>query len=307
MRADLLHVVTAYANPMRWNSRCRLFHAFAEHMLASGVCLTVVECAYGERPFELGAVAGARHVPVRSRTLVWNKENLLNLGIARLPHDWQYVAWIDADVFFRRADWAAETVHALQIHPVVQPWSDCYDLGPNDEHVQHHRSFCRLYHEGLPLTPKGRPGYTFAHPGYAWAATRQALDWLGGLIETAALGAGDHHMAWALAGRVHESVPGGVTPGYLAPLLAWQARAERHVMRSISAVSGTIEHRWHGDKSKRRYVDRWQWLVRELFDPGTDLKRNVWGVLELAGNKPALARDIIRYFETRDEDASTLG
>ena len=154
--------------------------------------------------------------------------------------------------------------------------------------------------------PSGRIGYAFAHPGYAWAATRQALNWVGGLVETAALGAADHHMALALVGRVRESVPGGIAPGYLSPLLLWQERAAHHVCGNIGYVPGTIEHAWHGSKDRRRYVDRWDVLVRHRFDPTTDLKRNTDGVFELAGNKPELRRDIDAYFRQRDEDSNTL-
>lgn len=301
-----LHVVTAIANPIRWQSRIRLFHAFAAHMLDSGVDLTVVECAYGERPFELAGTPHVRHVPVRAKTLLWNKENLINIGLARLPEDWRYAAWIDADIAFRKSGWAAETVHALQQYDVVQPWSDCYDLGPNDEHLEAHRSFCRLVHEDRPIVPSGQAGYTFAHPGYAWAATRRALNLLGGLIETAVLGAGDHHMALALIGRVRESVPGGISAAYLRPLLNWQARAEQHIAGNIGYVPGTIEHGWHGAEAKRAYVDRWSILTRNAFDPDTDVMRNTWGVMELAGNKPRLRHEIDRYFRSRAEDANVI-
>ena len=50
MRAELLHVVTAMFNPMGWDSRIRLYRDFEEHMLASGVRLTTVECVLGDRP-----------------------------------------------------------------------------------------------------------------------------------------------------------------------------------------------------------------------------------------------------------------
>ena len=308
MRAGLLHVVAAYSNPMRWRSRMTLYQAFRAHMLASGVRLTVVECAYGDRPHELGGDPDIRHVPVRARTLVWVKENLLNLGIASLPEDWKYVAWIDADVLFRDAGWAAETVHALQQYAFVQPWTDCYDLGPRGEHIAAHRSFCRLWQDGAPIVqgPNASGPYRFAHPGYAWAATRQALEYVGGLIDTAAMGAADHHMAMALIGRVQDSVHGGTTAGYRRPLLRWQARAMQHIAGNIGCVGGTIEHDWHGSKDRRRYVERWDVLARNAFDPDEDLKRNVWGVLELAGNKPALARDIDAYFRARDEDSNTM-
>jgi hypothetical protein len=304
---DTLHVVTALANPIRWQSRARLYRQFEEHMLDSGVRLTVVECAYGDRPHEFAGNPHVTHVPVRARSLLWTKENLLNIGLGRLPQDWRHAAWIDADVTFRKSDWASETVHALQQYDVVQPWSDCYDLGPHDDHLQVHRSFCRLAHEDAPILAGGYNGYAFAHPGYAWAATRRALTLLGGLIETAVLGAGDHHMALALLGRVRESVPGGISKSYTRPLLQWQARAQQHIAGNIGYVPGSIEHDWHGSKAKRAYVDRWDILTRNDFDPDTDLIRNTWGVLELAGNKSRLRLDIDHYFRARDEDSNSLG
>ncbi|MBV9861870.1 MAG: hypothetical protein JO267_06955 [Alphaproteobacteria bacterium] len=307
MRADLLDVIAVYNNPVRWTSRLRLFRAFEQHMLDSGVRLTTVECAYGERPWDLPERDDVRRVRVRAHTLLWIKENLVNLGIAQLPGDWRYLAWIDADIRFRKPGWAAETVHALQQYDIVQPWADCYDLGPDDDHLETHRSFCKIWHQGGPIYYPPRHGYSFAHCGYGWAARRRALDEVGGLIDTAVLGAGDHHMALALIGRVRDSVPGGVSAGYLAPLLRWQERALRHVNLNLGYVPGTIEHFWHGPKGSRNYVGRWTILTGNDFDPATDLKRNIWGVHELAGNKPDLRLAIDRYFRSRDEDATTIG
>ena len=313
MRADLLHVVTAVANPIRWKSRINLYKDFEQHMLDSGVKLTTVECTYGDRPHTLGDSPHVNYVKVHAsgHHLVWNKEPLLNVGISRIP-DAKYIATIDADVMFRRADWAAETVHALQHYHVVQPWSDCYDLGPNGEHMQTHRSFCRLWHERKPLVqgpayPYGDGTNAFGHPGYAWAWTRQALDWAGGLIETAALGAADHHMALGMLNRVHDSIHHGMTEGYKAPLYLWQERAFKHIQGAIGYVPGSIEHFWHGSKDKRAYISRWDILAKHGFDPATDLKKNTYGVLELAGNKPELTHDVDAYFRSRDEDSNTLG
>lgn len=308
MRPDLLHVVTARANPLRWQTPDRIYTDWVKHMLASGVQLTVVECQFGDRDFTAD-IPGVQHVGVRSKAMCWTKEGLLNIGISRLPPGWKYVAWIDSDVFFRRKDWATETVHALQHYDVIQPWSDCYDLGPNEEHIETHRSFGRLWYERQPIMQGPNAGdstYRFAHPGYAWAATRRAMECLGGLIETAALGAADHHMAMALIGRVKDSIHGAMTDGYKRPLHQWQARAEQHIVRNLSYISGTIEHAFHGRKSDRAYVSRWDILAKHKFDPSEDLKRNIFGLLELAGNKPELSHDMDRYFRSRNEDINVL-
>ena len=312
MRPDLLHVVTCVSNPIRWHSRVKLYRDFAAHMLDSGVKLTTVECAFGERPFEIADIPHVNHIGVRASgsALVWSKENLLNIGIARLPADAHYIATLDADITFRRKNWAAETVHALQHYDVVQPWGDCYDLGPNGEHLELHRSFCRLVHEDAPITQGPNAGKSYAqfgHPGYAWAWTRRALDCVGGLVETAGLGAADHHMALALIGRVDDSIPGNLTDGYKAPLRLWQSRAERHICRNIGYIQGTIEHAFHGAKSGergRKYVERWEILAKYRFDPATDTRKNTFGVLELAGNKPGLRHAIDRYYRQRAEDSN---
>jgi hypothetical protein len=113
-------------------------------------------------------------------------------------------------------------------------------------------------------------------------------------------------MAMALIGKVEESIPGNLTVGYKAPLYQWQQHATQHLARNIGYVPGSIEHHWHGSKTKRDYIGRWDILARNTFDPATDLKRNTWGVLELAGNKPELRRDLDGYFRMRDEDSNTL-
>ena len=154
-------------------------------MLDSGVQLTTVECAHGDRPFVLPENPRINRVQVRTKTVLWHKENLLDLGVARLPTDWKYVAWIDADIHFRKDSWAADTVNALQHYDIVQPWSDAYDLGPKGEHMQLHKSFCSQFVAGHPVIPdkpnmwkfNGGP-YEYPHSGYAWACTRQAWDWL---------------------------------------------------------------------------------------------------------------------------------
>jgi len=308
MTPDKLHVIAVRTNPLRWQNPDAIYRNWVDHMIDSGISLTVIECQFGERPFNCrdGRV---NHVGVRARTQLWSKENLINLAISRLPQDWRYLAWIDSDVFFRRSQWASDTIQALQLHHVVQPWSDCYDLGPNDEHMAAHRSFCRVYRDRKPIMQgpnAGHAAYQFAHPGFAWAATRQALEWVGGMIETAALGAGDHHMAMALIGRVGDSIHGGMTEGYNRPLRQWQDRAMRHIAGHINYVPGTIEHRFHGRKEDRAYAGRWDILARHRFDPYEDMKRNLDGVFELTGNKPQLQRDMESYFCARNEDINAI-
>jgi hypothetical protein len=317
MRPDVLHVVTCVANPIRWQSRIRLARgAIADWLREPNVHVTVVECAYGGRSFDLADLADhprVTHVPVRATTLVWNKECLLNLGIQRLPHDAMHVATFDADVHFRKAGWATETIAALDLYPVIQPWGTAYDLGPNDEHVQTHVSFCRLFHEGQPVVAKGPNfwkfdggAYDYAHSGFAWAWVRPVLDKIGGLFELGGMGSGDHHMALALVGEADRSLPGGTNGAYRDAVKLWESRALTHVNRKLGYAYGTIEHRHHGSKRRRYYLSRWDMFVAHRFNPLIDLKRNSYGVLEFSGAKPDLEREFDRYLRSRFEDSNML-
>lgn len=316
MTKRILDIVTAIANPIRWESRVRLAReTIADWLKEPDVRVTLVECAYGARDHVLSDLAslGVRHIPVRAKTLVWNKESLLNLGISRLPADAHCIGTFDCDVTFRRPGWANETIHALDLYPVVQPWNTAYDLGPNDEHIQTHRSFASVYHSGAPVAATGSRfwasdggPYAYPHSGFAWAWARDILDKLGGLFEFGGMGSGDHHMALALAGRVDTSLPANVNGNYRDAVERWEARALAHVNGKLGFVHGTIEHAFHGRKADRAYVDRWDMFVAHAFDPLSDLKRNTWGVLEFAGNKPALELAFDRYLRAREEDVNTL-
>jgi hypothetical protein len=298
-----LHVVCPLFNPRRFESHVLNQQAFIMQMLASpNVQLTTIELAFAGREPRLESM-GERHnhVVVRGSSEIWVKENLLNLAVRALPNDWQYVAWIDGDVQFLRPDWALQTMHALQHYSVVQPWSDCLDLGPQREVIQHHRSFLHQYCTGQPMKAVAYDGITFPHPGYAWACTRQAWDTFGGLLETAVLGSADHHQALCLLGRGAESIPGGVSEGYRRAVMAWQARAAR-LHRNLGFVEGTIVHAWHGSKASRKYIERWGILVKNAFDPDHDLRRNSMGVLELDPERVQLRDDIRGYFAQRQDD-----
>ncbi len=312
----MLDIVTVVANPILWQSRASLARqAIASWLKEPNVRVTLVECAYGARSYELWDLASERvtFVPVRAKTLVWNKESLMNVGIARAPDDARYFGTFDADVIYRQPGWAQAAIDALQLYPVIQPWTTCYDLGPKDELLGMHRSFASVYHAGGPVKPEGDKfwkshggPYDYPHSGYAWAWTRDILDALGGLFDVGGMGSADHHMALSLAAAADFSIPGGINGNYRAAVKQWEARATAHVNGKIGFTPCVIEHLFHGIKANRNYVGRWGMFLEHDFDPSTDLKRNSFGVLEFTGNKPRLEQAFDRYLRERNEDVNSI-
>lgn len=341
-----LYVVTTVFNPIRYKSRWKHYERFAAMVKAAGGVLVTVEAAYGERHHSLStgvdqhaqslyglaptkptefhkARTTEPHIYHRVRTSseVWIKENLINIGVSRLPEDWKYVAWVDADVMFARPNWVGETIHQLQHYKIVQMFSESQDVGPRYAALNRSRGFGWSYVKGhwesSPKTggyygngkPKGDGEFKW-HSGYAWAMRRDAWDELGGLIDFAMMGAADNHMAHALIGEVDRTIHPDLTNSYREMLREWQYRAERHIRRDFGYVSGLLVHYWHGRKVDRRYWDRWKVLTENKFDPRTDLKYDWQGVLQLTDRGDArsikLRDDARRYFRARNEDSIDL-
>jgi hypothetical protein len=329
-----LHVVTALFNPLRYRARYRNYRAFAKHVADAGAILTTVECAFGGRPFEITDASNPRHVQVRTNDELWLKENLLNIGITRLPADAEYVGIIDADMAFQRPDWAQETLQMLQHHPAVQLYSDLTYLGPDHEPLHRVQSFFERWTNGEPLRigpsglmqneifwsrrrSRGFDGsytgrdirrHAWGQPGGAWAYRREALDQCGGLLDFAILGSADSLMAYAMLDRLGLYLDSeGFSAGYKAEMLEWQRRALPAFRQNVGVVRGSAVHHWHGKMEDRRYGFRNKILKDFNFDPRRDLKRDTQGVWRLhddGSRRFVQLRDNIRsYFAGRNEDS----
>jgi len=297
-----LHVLTVISNPVRFQSRYQLFREFEERMRQQGVRLHVAEAAFGAREHMITRADHPDHLQLRTRHELWHKENMLNLLLARLPADWEYCAWIDADVAFARPDWAHETLQQLQHHSVVQMFSQAHDLGPDYEAFDRRRSFASSYLAGASASKS----YGDWHPGYAWAWRRDALDAVGGFIDWAPLGSADYHMAHALVGNLQRSMQAKFPGAYAESLRAWERRAAV-LRKNVGVVQGTLYHFWHGKKKDRQYVSRESVIVNNQFDPAKHLIRDTQGLYQLAPDVPIDLRDgIRRYFRARNEDSNEL-
>jgi hypothetical protein len=317
-----LYIVTAIVNPCRYRSRWALYHDFARHVASIGARLITVEVAYGRRGFAV-TDGGPGQVQLRTRHELWHKENALNLGFSRLPSDWKYAAWVDADVTFLRPDIVEATVHALQHYDIVQMWSRGLDLAPSGHAFAQYQSFADSYLRlrRMPDVANGSDGSSgkggYWHSGYAWAIRREAFDTIGGLLDFAPLGAADYFMAWSLLGKLsahliaqlhdRRRAERGYTPGYIEALSAWESKAAS-LRKNIGCVSGTLAHHWHGKKRQRGYNERENILIDNRFDPGRDLRRDWQGLWQLhddGSERSVRLRDQIRaYFQARDEDST---
>lgn len=325
-----LHVVSVINNPRRWRSRIRLLREFVGHMKEQGVSLTLVDHAFGEREWNIDPadpiLDGVNVVRVRggSGQEIWLKEALINLGVRSLPHEWKYVAWIDADILFQRRDFAIETIHALQHHRVVQPWSHAVDLGPDGAPVENEwgttldRGFAAAWVAGDIDEP--REGYGIGqkqsrwlipskeqkdwrqHYGFAWATRRDVWDGIGGMPDWLITGAADFFMAYAFAGQIPPTSD-YTSPGCERRLRSFARKCDEHVRQDIGVVPGLIHHGWHGKKVRRNYMVRKDLIIESGYDPDVDLTYDWQGLPSLMSDNRVLRDGLRRMNTLRNEDS----
>jgi len=245
-----LHLVMVYNNPFRWETRRRLFNQAIRQMLAMpNLIVYAVELAFDQRPYEVTDPTQADYaqsapghrvdIQLRTDSVLWHKERLINLGVRAFPPGWRYGGYCDADFSFTRWDWALEAIHMLQHHQFVQLFSSYTDITGHmptswegSRPYRMSSSFAWNYmHQAefkasmerrrrdnnngggrgggdsyapqmamaMAMGPVFPYGMAPGATGGAWAWRRQAFTTVGGLLDTCILGSGDWHMAFGLA------------------------------------------------------------------------------------------------------------
>ena len=335
-----LHVASVYFNPLRFETRRKATNNFIQRMKEMpNVRLYMTEIAFGDRPYELPNEPDV--VRLRTNDVMWFKENATNIAVSRFAPGWQYGAAVDCDFNFTRRDWALETVHQLQHHPWLQPYSSYAFMSSHHQPTRLKPSFSWVFHErhsgdaqqhmavrsgeglkknarvleysydeGGSVNPSGHHHRELiGSPGGAWAFTKKGFENVGGFLDFSVLGAGDWYMAFGFIGCRNDRQQAELRnqpPAYTRAITAWQDRAYRAVKANIGFVDCMATHDWHGCVTKRGYGTRWQILRANNFDPATDLVRDSQGLWRWAGNKPQLEAQVRRYFRSRDEDSTEL-
>ncbi|MFA5994498.1 MAG: hypothetical protein WC823_06080 [Parcubacteria group bacterium] len=305
---NALWVITVYYNPCGYKHRRSTYDAFMHTMRSSGINVLTVECAFGNDHFELPASLDV--IKIRSDSLLWQKERLINIGTCYLPETCKYVAWIDCDVVFDNMDWARETCRLLSDScTIVQLFDSCLRLEKNN-HIPNIPdravSFAAVTTRDMSTLNCGRYDM-HGHTGYGWAMRREIFDAVG-LYEYAVSGSADHFMAHAIYGQYGFCIENALKHDQkqIKHLKTWGDEFHAHTKGKLGVVSGEIHHLWHGSHDRRDYFRR-MWKITEYgYNPDTDLIAMPGKPLEwqpqVWHEKPDLVAYFAGYFASRQED-----
>ncbi len=317
-----LYVIAVISNAAKFESRYRIYKEFEKHISTfQNVTLVTAELAYGDAKHMVTSEFNKNHIQVRTEDAIWHKENLINVAIKKLPADWEYVAWVDADLTFINPNWVQDTIDSLQKSTVTQMFTSLVDMDADCNIMYIAQSFGKMFHDNKyqippdpvnPLTKK--VNYTggiytageFWHPGYAWAARRDFIDHMDGVFDLSILGSGDHLMALSFIGAVSRLDGGTLPRSYMSKIKEWEKRIFEFDFKGVGYVNGILAHHFHGKKSDRGYETREKIYEENKFDVDTDLSRDRDGLLHLVvkdERQVKLRDDIMEYFKSRKEDS----
>jgi hypothetical protein len=307
--------ITTYFNPAGYSNKLEHLRIFSETIRKQGVKLLIVELAFGEASHVLEESQADRIIRVRSSSILWQKERLLNIAIEELPDVCDKVVWIDADILFENDGWIEETNELLQEYVVVQPFHkvwylplDCQerpscdsmpDSGGSD--MAYGTAYRYVQNSGQHPSQLKMAGAT----GHAWAARRSLLK-AHGLYDRSILGGGDAVAAIAMFGyfrleRVRNRIITYSSQAQLIDILNWMERLYADVKGSVFYAERSIFHLWHGTRENRQYETRHVILQEADFDPHADISLDRNRCWQWSSEKPELHRRVWEYFGSRKE------
>lgn len=287
---EILYVATSIFNPEGTEIRYKLYRDFKAYISSfPNVVLVTLEIAFKDAPFQVTSASDSNNIQLRTNDILWYKENSLNIIFKTLPREAK-VAWIDADISFTNEDWVNDTLKALDEFKFVQLLDTCNSLGPNGEVLASEHSFIyRWLNKTATLKRRGRSGL-------AWAAKVKTLEQIGWLIDWDIVGASDWFHVFALTNQTPyttTSVPCKVKNE------KYFALVKEYIDGSVTYITGTAIHYFHGYPSDRGYGTRGTILVNNDFDPDIDIGYREDGLMCFITNKPQLRSDIQEFFKAQ--------
>jgi hypothetical protein len=300
---DKLCVISVYFNPAKYKALLENYLYFSSQIKKQQIKLITVECAFDGDPFQIPKEEGVYQL--RSNSVMWQKERLINYGISRLPDDCDYFAWIDGDIILPD-NWQDIAIQELQKSDIIQLYKKVYHLpkglkNHDGSKVPFLQSVLwqKLIHKNWLQRRKAKE-LSFSTPGFAWAAKRDLFQNLN-IYDKNIVGSGDTFIvdclldSWDIHGFAQK-----FTPAMKEHMLDY-CNLLRKRNPKIGYLPIDICHLYHGSLKNRSYMDRHQAILDNNYDPMNDIAL-VNDVYEWASNKTSMHESIKNYFFSRLED-----
>jgi hypothetical protein len=297
-------IITTYYNPANYKTRLLNYEFFKQSLHQSGANLLTVECTFEKEDFTLRSSRNL--LRVRSNSVIWQKERMINLAVSVLPIECTKVAWLDCDILFENKNWAKQASKMLDKYPVAQMFETVVRLPKGQKEYTGHGSVYRSFGSVLCERPNSlMEGFPIhGHTGFGWAIRRNILARCG-LYDVCFTGSSDHLMAHSFCGDwTSRCVTDRLDFGskHWVHFVSWSKKIHRSIHSKIGSIPGRILHLWHGEEKERKYLHNNIAFKAYNFDPNQDIHLNKNGLWEW--NNPLLENWSTNMFFSRNEDGN---
>jgi len=305
-------VIVSYFNPLAFDSKRENLATCIWSLNLQGIRPIIGEAVYGEQPadFESGEVCDVIHF--KTDSILFQKENIFNLIVEKLPNEIEYVVLLDGDVILDSPDWLRETRQKLADFHFVQPFAevirlpkhvtsvDISSLPSGNQELHRYNSLSKSLcdQDEHWINRKFKVGTM----GYAWATSKHFLQRFP-LYDLDPLGNGDLINVLTWLGLPLDDFLVQMPTGARNAIRNWMSRMPTldRDKRLLSFVPQHAFHLWHGSIADRAYVSRNSILESTKFDPANDMIRED-GVVKISPHSAKLAQLIEEHFQSKNED-----
>lgn len=240
--------------------------------------------------------SGITSLVFESSDAMFFKENLWNLAARSCVAE--KLLFLDTDLVFSAPDVIEQTAALLDRTDIAQPFGTAVWHDRDGKIANARRSSSFAISRGY------EPSARYYHPGFAWAMTRRAFDFLGGLYDRHILGGGDIALTYSLdlrwvgvdlRARNPNDAHFAASPSYGQ----YRMRAANLCLRVGCLENVDAIHQWHGDVDNRQYCSRGTYLPVAAGQE-YPLRYRADGLLEWTD--PAASEAVRKYFASRRED-----
>jgi len=275
-----LAVITCFFSYTKNPYAVKRYREFQKKLNRQGVKLYTVELAFFDEDYLLDDDVYLR---LRTDTVLWHKESLLNILAKRLPPYIKKIAWLDCDIEIKDDEWGPKASELLDEYKVIEIGSRHIYLDKDEKEERSPMTTGYGYHHNKP----DWKDFSKYHPGLGWASRRELFHDHGGLFRYCISGGGDGLMAYLFGTKSSSEkwVPDwkykdyrGGCPTIIDRIENYKNKVCAYVDGEMSYLDGDVIHRYHAPSSRRGYISRPQ--ILNGIDFNKDILEGQNGLLE---------------------------
>ena len=296
---DTLYLLVSYFNYNSNKSRERNIYTFIEKNSNSKVKIVVIEAIYNNcnQLKDLSSQVFL-HLKYNVKHPISLQDNLINVGINKIPKDWQYLAWIDSDVIFNNENWADNILKELQDKDIVHCFKEADFL--NQDGTPSNFNFlseCYTHINNIKYFDM----HQRSHCGFVWALKRSFYEQIKEIFDYSIIGSNDVVMNLVVLKKSLEDyfLNSGYSKEYIDLVTEYYNRKKEV---KFTFIDNKITHLWHGDINNRNYHLRKSILKKYQFNPNQHILKNEDGIIELTEKGLIMLPYIKNYFELKEKE-----